>query len=263
MSAATEAHPLDRSNPLPLWAQLDADIRRRLRGGAFDERFPGELELAAEYEVSRQTVRDALRRLREEGVLASGRGRGTWIRRTHITQPLGALYSLYNSVEEAGLEHRTVVRALEVCIDEQVAARLGRPADVELVYLERLRLADGEPLALDKAWLPRSIAGPLLDADFTHSGLYAELASLTGTRPTGGSESISAAVPSPAVRRLLRLPGGTALMQVLRIGRLRDQAIEWREMMIRGDRFSVAAEWSTQEGYRMTVAGASRSARRE
>lgn len=262
MAAGTTAHPLDRSNPLPLWAQMDVDLRRRLHAGAFDERFPGELELAAEYEVSRQTVRDALRRMREEGVLGSGRGRGTWIRRAHIEQPLGALYSLYSSVEEAGLEQRSVVRALDIRTDEQVAARLGRAADIELVYLERLRLADGEPLALDKAWLPRSVAGPLIDADFTHSGLYAELASLTGTRPTGGSESISAAVPSPVVRRLLRLPAGTAVMQVLRIGHLRDQAIEWRETAIRGDRFSVAAEWSAQEGYRMTVSGASRAAHR-
>ena len=73
MASSVRARPLDRSYPLPLWAQIDADLRRRLRAGAFQDRFPGELELAAEYGVSRQTVRDALRRLRGEGVLRSGR----------------------------------------------------------------------------------------------------------------------------------------------------------------------------------------------
>lgn len=255
MAAGAKARRLDRSHPLPLWAQIDTDLRRRLRAGAFEDRFPGELELANEYQVSRQTVRDALRRLREEGVLGSSRGRGTWVRKPRIEQPIGALYSLFGSVEAMGLEQRSVVRALDVRTDGRVATRLERPADTELIYLERLRRADGEPLALDRAWLPRSIAGPLLDADFTHSSLYGELAALTGTRPTGGSELITAAIPTASVRRVLEIPAGTAVMEVQRLGRLRDQPIEWRETLIRGDRFSVAAVWSTHEGYRMSVSG--------
>jgi GntR family transcriptional regulator len=255
MARGVKARPIDRSNPLPLWAQIEADLRRRMRAGAFEERFPGEHELVAEYVVSRHTVRDALRRLREEGVLDSGRGRGTWIRKQRLEQPLGALYSLYRSVEAMGLEQRSVVRALDVRVDDVVAGRLDRPADTEFVYLERLRLAGSEPLALDRAWLPRSVAGPLLSADFTHSGLYDELAELTGTRLTGGSEIISAVVPSAANRRLLKLPVGTAVMEVRRIGCLRNLPIEWRETLVRGDRFSVAAEWSAREGYRMEVSG--------
>jgi GntR family transcriptional regulator len=253
MARGTKARPLDRGNPLPLWAQLQADLLRRMRAGAFDNRFPGEHELVADYQVSRHTVRDALRRLREEGILESGRGRGTWLRKPRIEQPLGALYSLFRSVEDQGLEQRSVVRTLDVRVDEVVAGRLSRPAGTEFVYLERLRLADDEPLALDRAWLPRSIAGPLLEADFTHSGLYDELASLTGTRLTGGTEVITAVVPSAANRRLLKMPTSMAALDVHRLGCLRNQPIEWRETLVRGDRFSVTAHWSTQEGFRMDV----------
>jgi len=64
---------------------------------------------------------------------------------------------------------------------------------------------NGEPLALDRVWLPRSLAGPLLDADFSHTGLYDELAALTGTRLTGGSEVITALVPDATIRKLLVL----------------------------------------------------------
>ncbi|MDN5861190.1 MAG: GntR family transcriptional regulator, partial [Pseudonocardia sp.] len=145
MARGVKARPLDRTNPLPLWAQIEADLRRRMRSGAFEHRFPGEHELVAEYKVSRHTVRDALRRLRDEGVLDSGRGRGTWVRKPRIEQPLGALYSLFKSVEAVGLEQRSVVRALEVAVDEKVAERLQRPPSTEFVYLERLRLADSEP----------------------------------------------------------------------------------------------------------------------
>ncbi len=255
MARSARPRPIDRSNPLPLWAQIEADLRRRMRAGAFDDRFPSEYELVADYGVSRHTVRETLRRLREEGILDSGRGRGTWVRKTRIEQPLGALYSLFRSVEAQGLEQRSVVRALEVRIDATVARRLDKPADTEFVYLERLRLADSEPLALDRAWLPRAVAGPLLDADFSHSGLYDELANLTGTRLTGGNELITAVVPAGVNRRLLKLPTGTAAMEVRRTGCLLNQPVEWRETLVRGDRFSVAAQWSTQEGYRMGVSG--------
>src|SRR5215813_6410797 len=85
---------LDRSSPLPLWAQLRTDLRRRLDEGAFDEEFPGELALVEEYGVSRHTVRSALRDLRAEGLVVAERGRRPR-RASHdlITQPLGALYS--------------------------------------------------------------------------------------------------------------------------------------------------------------------------
>jgi GntR family transcriptional regulator len=243
---------------LPLWAQVETDLKRRIEAGAFDIRFPGEHELVAEYEVSRHTVRDALRRLRSSGVLESGRGRGTWLRRQRIEQPLGALYSLFRSVEASGLEQRSQVRALEVRTDDAVAERLQRPRGTEFVYLERLRLADGAPLAVDRSWLPRSVAGPLLDADFTHSGIYDELAALTGTRLTGGREVITALVPDADTRKLLEIPQGCAAMEIRRVGCLRDTAVEWRETVIRGDRFSVTAQWSAQEGYRMDIdAGAS------
>ncbi len=69
----------DRSSPLPLWAQVSADIRRRVADGAFEEGFPGEIALTEQYEVSRHTVREALRVLRDEGLLRSERGRGTTI----------------------------------------------------------------------------------------------------------------------------------------------------------------------------------------
>src|SRR6056297_2120399 len=69
----------DRSSPLPLWAQVSADIRRRVAEGAFGEGFPGEIALTEQYEVCRHTIREALRVLRDEGLLRSERGRGTTI----------------------------------------------------------------------------------------------------------------------------------------------------------------------------------------
>ena len=251
----TPIRPLDRKSPLPLWAQLHADLERRLRADEFDDAFPGELDIADEYQVSRHTVRDALRKLREDGVIDSGRGRGTWVRRARIDQPIGALYSLYRSVEAMGVEQRSEVRVLDSRTEPEVAERLGRPAATEFVFLERLRLAGGDPLALDRAWLPLPFAGPLLDADFSHSGIYDELIRLTGRQPTGGTETITAIVPTAAERRLLKFPARTGALSVERLGCLDNEPVEWRESVIRGDRFNVVAHWSARDGYQVDMNG--------
>jgi GntR family transcriptional regulator len=236
---------------MPLWAQLQQELTRRLATGAFDQAFPTETELTQTYAVSRHTVREALRRLRETGVLDSARGRGTYVHR-EIEQPLGSLYSLFRSVTEHGMRPSSRVLALRRQRDPEAAAALGIASDAELVYLERVRLTDDEPLAHDRAWLPASLAEPLLAADFDHSGLYDELATRCGIRPTGGRERITAVTPPERTRELLRLPDRQPCLRVERTGMADDRVIEHRITLVRGDRYTVIADWSAH-GYAVSA----------
>lgn len=251
------ARALDRTSPAPLWAQLLEDLGRRLEANAFGEKFPSEHELVAEYDISRHTVREALRRLRETGVIDSNRGRLTVVRRTSIEQPLGALYSLFREVEGRGMEQRSVVRARDVRADAEAAAMLELAEDAALVYIERLRFADEEPLALDRTWLPLAVGERLLEADLTHSGLYDELRR-GGFGLTGGRELIEAVVPTAAQRRLLGVRSGVAALAIGRVGCIGPRPVEWRQTLVRGDRFSLSAEWSATKTYRLDVVGESR-----
>jgi GntR family transcriptional regulator len=241
MSAAK----VDRESPLPLWAQLHEDLCRRLSAGEFASAFPGELVLVEEYGVSRHTVREALRRLREDGVVSAQRGRPPRVVDTDsIEQPLGVLYSLFASVEATGKVQRSEVRALDIRRDETVAARLDLAVDAPLVYLERLRLADAEPLALDRAWLPARIARSLLKADFSHTALYDELERRCGVRVTGGREQVHAVVPVESMRMLLGIPKRVAAFSIDRLSYSDGRPIEWRQTVVRADRFSLLAEFS-------------------
>jgi GntR family transcriptional regulator len=256
MGRRAAARPLDRHSPMPLWAQLRADLQRRLRAGAFANAFPGELALVAEYQVSRQTVRAALRELRAEGVVVAERGRRPRLAEpTTITQPLGALYSLFTSVEAAGLRQTSVVLARDVRADGVIADRLGLEGSTPLFRLERLRLADGEPLALDTVWLPADLGAPLLEADLSHTSLYDELAARTGVRLEGGREHISAVVPTCAEQRHLQITPTTGALAIRRLGYAGGRPAEWRHTVIRGDRFSLLAEFSPRIGYRLALGG--------
>jgi GntR family transcriptional regulator len=256
VSAADSARPgaLDRGSPMPLWAQLRADVRRRLEAGAFDADFPGELALMAEYGVSRQTVRSALRELRADGVVLAERGRRPRVApASAITQPLGALYSLFASVESAGLRQASVIRSRDVRADAVIADHLGLEASTPLFRLERLRLAGEEPLALDTVWLPADVGAPLLHADFTHAALYDELAARTGIRLDGGREHIRAVAPTRAQQRLLGIGPATGAFAISRLGYAAGRPVEWRHTLIRGDRFSLLAEFSARTGYRLAA----------
>jgi GntR family transcriptional regulator len=262
----------DRSSPVPLWAQVSEDIRRRVNAGAFDDGFPGEIALTEEYEVSRHTIREALRILRSEGILRSERGRGTTVEQGSYSQNLGTLYSLYRTIEDQGVAQRSEVRRLGTTTNPSVAANLQLPASTELVVLERVRFADDEPLAFGTAWLPKDVASPILKADFTRSGLYDTLAAKCGVRPDTGSERVSAqnapkhvadmlaakcgirpdtgservsAQNAPKhVAEMLGLPTDAAVLYIERVAFAGDIPVEWRETYIRGDRFSFEAEWS-------------------
>lgn len=228
---------LDRASTVPVWRQLERDLRARLESGGFAASFPGELELAEQYAVSRHTVREALRQLRADGTITSGRGRRPKIAATVIAQPTGVAYSLFSSVEAAGLSQISVVRVKDIRADGVIATRLGLEESTPLFHLERLRLAGDEPLALDRVWLPAAIAEPLLATDFRRTSLYDELLALTGIPITGGEETVRATVPTAAERDVLKLGAPAAVFAVERTATSSGVPVEWRHTLIRADRF--------------------------
>lgn len=243
----TSPQALDRRSPVPLWAQLLAELQRRLTAGAFTARFPTDRELTESYGVSRQTAREAVRRLGESTSLDRQAGRGTFVRPAEFEQPAGALYSLFEAIEAQGVEQRSLVRAQELRTDPAVAAELDLAPGAPLVYLERVRLAGGVPLALDCTWLPADLAAPVLEADFTHTALYDELHQRCGLRPSRGEERIRPIVPPRADARVLQIPAGVAAFSIERHTWACERPLERRRTLVHGDRYAFVTHWSPSE----------------
>lgn len=238
---------------MPLWAQVLGDLERRLDVGEFAQGFPTDIELVGYYDVSRHTAREAVRRLQERGVVSRQRGRGTYVTTPPIEQGVGAIYSLFRSIEAKGLEQRSEVIDLAEVTDQRVAAELGLGDAEGLIRLERLRLADGVPLAHDVAWLPAVTARPLLDADFGHTALYDELATRCDLRLTSGSEHITTELPQRHERQLLGIGAKQPVFRIRRRSMSGPSAVEWRETLVRGDRFAFTAQWSPSGSYEASV----------
>jgi len=239
---------LDRTSPLPLWAQLEAELRRRLDTGEFDDGFPTDAQLVSRYGVSRHTVREAIRHLNKTGILRRERGRGTVVNKAEFVQPLGALYSLFSSIEAAGVSQTSTVLDIGVVANAEAASHLEIAEDSELFFLERLRCAGDQPLAVDRAWLPLKLAEPLLTADFSRTALYDELERSCGFRPNRGWEHLTPILPSFADRERLQLKRNDAAFFLARLGQKDNEIVEWRTTTIRGDRYRFVADWSSNDG---------------
>lgn len=243
---------LDRLGGVPLWRQVLGDLRRRLSSGEFKERFPSDREIVEYYKISRHTAREAVTRLNAEGLLVRGPGRGgTTLRPVEFKQPLGAIYSLFRAVEALGVEQSSIVRNLDIRIDAHAAERLGLGEEAPVVFLERLRLAGGTPLAIDKSWIPADLGRPLLVVDMQRTALYRELSHRCGIDIDGGEEEIQPVLPDEVEAELLQVSLGTPVFAVERTARAGGRIVEVRRTIIRGDRYSFVVAWSpkSQEDY--------------
>lgn len=234
----------DRTHPLPLWAQVSADLRRRIDLGEFSISVPGEFELTEQYGVSRHTIREALRVLRGEGILKSERGRGTSVQERTYSQNIGTLYSLFQTIADEGVEQSSSVQRLSLTTNPTVAQELGVESNTELLVLERIRFANKEPLAYDTSWMLASETRELLTSDFSRHSLYGELKSRCGIEMNGGRERIISQIAPRHIAAILDLPPGGAVFAIERLGAANNRAIEWRETFIRGDRFTLEVDFN-------------------
>ena len=110
---------------------------------------------------------------------------------------------------------------------------------------ERVRYADGEPLALDRSALALDAAQrrAFLRGDLTQGSLYGLLEALCGVRITGGSEQLRAVTCNQAERRLLRPGRGEGVFEVERIAYAAGRPVEWRRSLVRGRGYVLGATW--------------------
>lgn len=244
------------------WQAVLADLEARLADGEITDRFPTDRELVEHYGVSRQTVREAVRRLRARGIVERHRGRGSFVRPGQLQQPVGTLYSLFREVERRGHEQRSETLELRTCTHADTATRLGLPRDADLVVLARLRLVDDVPLAMDTVWLPGDVGQHVLGADMSRTALYDELERRAGLVIDATEEVIVPITADPDTTELLELDEDEAVFRVERRGFVAGRAVEWRITLVRGTRFAFVSTWqrgAAAEAPRFEARGSSSS----
>lgn len=219
-------------------------LRGQIAAGAFpDGVIPDEQALAARFAASRNSVREALGLLGEEGLIRRRRGVGT----TVVAPKYGHGLDRLAGLAETLTGHGTVtneVRVAEVVSDPPagMAERLALPAGAPAVHIERLRRLDGLPLSLDDTYLPADVGRGVLDGDLAGRDVFVLIEETTGHALGRADVAVHAVAADRATARLLDVPPGAAIFRIDRLTRLADgRPIDAETLRIRADRMTLTA----------------------
>jgi GntR family transcriptional regulator len=208
---------IDRSSPVPLYFQLAQHFEAAIRSGALKvgARLDNEVQLAERLGLSRPTVRAAFAYLSNKGLVARKRGAGTVVAGGRIDRDV-ELTSLFDDLAASGRAPTTqVIRNEVIHAPEVVAQALKLPERALVIGLERLRSADGEPIALMHNFLPAGQVH-LSSEMLAEHGLY-ELLRASGIRLCSATQRMSAKNASAAEARILHEARGAALLTMERV----------------------------------------------
>jgi GntR family transcriptional regulator len=205
-------------------------------------RLPPERVICEQLSVSRATVRRAMRQLSEEGFVESWVGRGTFVTSGVLSDPPDTYRSFTELAAERGLvaSARVLTREIRPAgLDEADALRIA--PGTEVFDLERVRMLDEMPIALDHVRVPLAKAPSLANVDFSSASLYLTLAG-AGVAPVRGDYAVTAVGADERQAAELETSVGAPLLLVTSAGyEAGGSVIELSETLYRADRFRFQA----------------------
>jgi len=212
------------------------------------ESIPSERQLSVDLGVSRLTVRAALDELVREGYLERRRGSGTFVREPKIAQEL-TMTSFSEDMRRRGM--RPASRTLSV-VTTTAGARLGRFLNVSpserIVVAQRLRLADGETMAIEELHVPETLVPGLTARDLEKQSFYELLEQRYGIVIAGGIQTIEPTVTNEDESEALGVPLHSPAFLFERTTRADSgRIVEFVRSIYRGDRYRLVTELNRHE----------------
>lgn len=237
----TQSPHLDESRPY--YEQIRDYLLTHIESGAFPPhtQIPSERNLSEQFGVSRMTVKHAIQELVFTERLYTRVGKGTFVADTPITQQLNTLTSFTEDMRSLGKTTSSrILRAEMLRANVYISRALNlTPEGSEVVLLRRLRLTDGQPVALESSYLNAATCPALLERhDFTHTSLYHVLRTDYGLRLTSAEQRIRARQASADEAAMLEIEAGFPILHITRTTFLDDDSpVEYVESAYRGDRY--------------------------
>ncbi len=232
---------IDKDASTPIYQQIAEAFGALLASGVLPPGYalPPERVLCAQFGISRMTLRQAMSLLDREGLINSRRGMGTVVTHGRLRKQQQEMRSFSEEVQARGGRWESRLIALDLAIPTPSVRDFFELHEQQKVYeVQRVRLVDGEPLALEFARIPERLCPGLERFDLARRSLYEILEQSYGLRPETCDEEISAEIPKSQQRKLLSLPARTAVLVINRKAYMEDgRPLELTHSVYRGDRY--------------------------
>jgi GntR family transcriptional regulator len=231
----------------PQYRQIEQALRERIATLPPGTRLPSDAELCAEFGVSRMTARHAMQRLAEDGLIAREPGRGSFVAEAPAYRRANRLMTFSQEMRRTGRvpSSRILGRYTRPSTPAE-AASLGIPVHQPVVHVRRVRLADGEPIALETAVLLGACADTVMTADLTQGSLH-EALSRAGFVLWRGTGTVSAAAATAEDARFLSIRTGDPLLVERRvILDTHGRRIEATESRYLADRYRLGVQFDVE-----------------
>ena len=220
------------------------EILNKIKSGELKngEKLPTERAFCDIYDISRTTVREALKKLEYEGYVIRKQGSGNFVNIKPMQKKLTKLYTLREMFDEQEIKHEarlvdfTIITCTKALSDKMICAE-----GDEIIRIERLFLAANVPYTIETTYLKRSIFPDMTGEMIAKNGLYATMKDF-GQKPTRAVETIRAINASAEQRRILELPNDVPAIEVERLTYSDDALVEYTINIIRNDYFIYTVE---------------------
>lgn len=245
---------LDPNQVVPLYHQIYLILRERIIEGHYDAKpLPGELVLAEQFNVSRVTMRRALQDLVKEGLVARGRGKGTFVKpRTESrnssvgqSQLLSAsAMRLQASGDSSDLQ---LIASKRILPPPDIATLLHLPSDAIVEKLIRIRQLEGQPVAHLTSFIPQDLSGRICRRRLREFPILVLLEE-AGVKVAKARQTISARLADASVAYALGVPVGAPLLAISRVAYDENgRPVQVLKGLYRPDRYDYRIELSRKQ----------------
>lgn len=238
---------LNRKTPIPLYYQLIEMIRKDIETGVLKpgDIIPSERELSEKYQISRPTVRQAIKELAYEGLLNREKGKGTFVSRPKFNYGFIQQFStFYDDMAEKGYQVHTKVLNIEVRNDLPNIGKILNIAENDpIICIERMRYVEGEPIVKVSNFIPFSLCPDLVHEDLTDKSLYRTLFEKYHLRAFRAEITLEATVADNLDSKVLEIPEGAPVIFMKNITFTPENTImDYFQSRFRGDKGKIKVE---------------------
>lgn len=237
---------INKNSYIPYYLQIYNELKNRIESMMYkpNEMLPSENELVEEFDVTRVTVRNAIKKLKDEGSIRTEKGRGSYVNSPKIIQNLDKIYSLARDYNEEGHKLESIILDVytEYCNDT-IRKNLELEPDDQVIVIKIIRKIDDLPVVGQISYLPLKVIPDFTISELDNCSVYNILEDKYKIQLLKAIEYLDPIVADEYYAKLLEVDIDTPLFLTERITYTENnKPIEFRSCVIRSDKFRFSVE---------------------